>query len=249
MVGPNYHRASAPVPKQYKEQPPEGWTEAAPSDAAPKGDWWTDFHDPLLDELEPQVAVSNQTVRQDYANYLQAVAEVKVARAQLFPALGAHGLGHPSGRPRLHGHRRHRRPVRPVDRYDRHWYDRHWHDRRAASILGASSDHLRHARRHGQLDARPLGTGAPPDRGKYRHRAVRRGDSRQCHAVRADLARDDDHRAARGRRQHRSRAKDGQGLRRRAARHEGAGRRRHHGDAALGRDHGAGRARDRRRPI
>ena len=91
MVGPNYHRASAPAAKQYKEPPPEGWAEAAPSDAAPKGDWWTDFHDPLLDELEPQVAVSNQTVRESYANYLQAVAEVKVARAQLFPTLGATG--------------------------------------------------------------------------------------------------------------------------------------------------------------
>jgi NodT family efflux transporter outer membrane factor (OMF) lipoprotein len=91
MVGPNYHRPSAPVAKQYQEQPPEGWTKAAPSDAAPKGDWWTDFHDPLLDELEPKVAVSNQTVRQSYANYLQAVAEVKVARAQLFPVLGIAG--------------------------------------------------------------------------------------------------------------------------------------------------------------
>src|SRR5271168_3275905 len=91
MVGPNYHRPSAPVAREFKEQPPEGWAKASPSDAAPKGDWWTEFHDPLLDELEPQVAVSNQTVRQDYANYLQAVAEVKVARAQLFPALGATG--------------------------------------------------------------------------------------------------------------------------------------------------------------
>ncbi len=91
MVGPDYHRASAPVAPQFKEQPPEGWAKAAPSDAAPKGDWWTEFHDPLLDELEPQVAVSNQTVRQDYATYLQAVAEVKVARAQLFPTLGLTG--------------------------------------------------------------------------------------------------------------------------------------------------------------
>jgi NodT family efflux transporter outer membrane factor (OMF) lipoprotein len=91
MVGPNYHRASAPVAQNFKEQPPEGWTQASPSDAAPKGDWWTDFHDPLLDELEPQVAVSNQTVRQNYATYLQAVAEVKVARAQLFPVLGVTG--------------------------------------------------------------------------------------------------------------------------------------------------------------
>lgn len=99
MVGPNYHRVGAPVAKEYKEQPPEGWTKAAPSDAAPKGDWWTDFHDPLLDELEPKVALSNQTVRQDYANYLQAVAEVKVARAQLFPIIGATGSVTRSGGP------------------------------------------------------------------------------------------------------------------------------------------------------
>ena len=91
MVGPDYHRASAPVAQDFKEQPPEGWTQASPSDAAPKGDWWTDFHDPLLDELEPQVAVSNQTVRQNYATYRQAVAEVKVAQAQLFPVLGVTG--------------------------------------------------------------------------------------------------------------------------------------------------------------
>src|SRR5271155_1476589 len=91
MVGPDYHRPSAPVAQEFKERPPEGWTQASPADAAPKGDWWTDFHDPLLDELEPQVAVSNQTVRQDYATYIQAVAEVKVARAQLFPVLGVTG--------------------------------------------------------------------------------------------------------------------------------------------------------------
>jgi NodT family efflux transporter outer membrane factor (OMF) lipoprotein len=98
-VGPNYHRPGAPVAAQFKEDPPEGWAKASPSDGAPKGDWWTGFHDPLLDELEPQVAVSNQTVRADYANYLQAVAEVKVARAQLFPTLGLTGSATREGGP------------------------------------------------------------------------------------------------------------------------------------------------------
>jgi NodT family efflux transporter outer membrane factor (OMF) lipoprotein len=97
LVGPNYHRPAAPVPTQYKELP--GWTPATPADAAPKGDWWTEFHDPLLDELEPMVAVSNQTVRQDYANYQQALAEVKVARAQLFPTIGIMGSVSRSGGP------------------------------------------------------------------------------------------------------------------------------------------------------
>jgi len=100
MVGPNYHRPApaAPLPAPLKQQLP-GWTAAAPADAAPKGDWWTDFHDPLLDELEPMVAVSNQTVRQDYANYQQALAEVKVARSQLFPTLGLTGSATRSGGP------------------------------------------------------------------------------------------------------------------------------------------------------
>jgi NodT family efflux transporter outer membrane factor (OMF) lipoprotein len=91
MVGPDYHRPQAPAPAQYKELP--GWTQAAPSDQAPKGDWWTGFNDPLLNELEPQVAVSNQSVRQAYANYQEALAEVKVARASLFPTIGVTGSG------------------------------------------------------------------------------------------------------------------------------------------------------------
>lgn len=90
MVGPDYHRPAVNLPAQYKPLP--GWTVAAPAQAeAPKGDWWTGFNDPLLDELEPQVAVSNQTVRQSYANYQAALAEVKVARSALFPAIGISG--------------------------------------------------------------------------------------------------------------------------------------------------------------
>lgn len=96
-VGPNYHRPTVPTPTQYKEL--AGWTAAAPADATPKGDWWTEFHDPLLDQLEPQVAVSNQTVRQSYANYQEALAEVQVARSQLFPSIGVTGSVTRSGGP------------------------------------------------------------------------------------------------------------------------------------------------------
>jgi NodT family efflux transporter outer membrane factor (OMF) lipoprotein len=95
LVGPNYHRPAVPVPAQYREL--AGWTAARPADGAPKGNWWTAFHDPLLDQLEPLVAVSNQTVRQDYANYEQAVAEVKVARSELFPTFGITGSASKSG--------------------------------------------------------------------------------------------------------------------------------------------------------
>ncbi|WP_458071007.1 efflux transporter outer membrane subunit [Rhodanobacter sp. BL-MT-08] len=91
MVGPDYQRPKIAVPTQYKELP--GWTVAQPSAAAPKADWWTGFNDPLLDQLEPMVSVSNQTVRQDYANYQQALAEVQQARSGLFPTLGVTGSG------------------------------------------------------------------------------------------------------------------------------------------------------------
>ena len=85
LVGPNYHRPSVPTPDKYKEL--DGWTVAAPAADQPKGDWWTAFGDPLLDELEPTVSVSNQTVRQDYANYQEALVEVQIARSALFPSL------------------------------------------------------------------------------------------------------------------------------------------------------------------
>ena len=89
MVGPDYHRPQVATPPQYKELP--GWTQATPAAEAPKGDWWTGFNDPLLNQLEPMVSVSNQTVRQDYANYQAALAEVQVARSSLFPTIGISG--------------------------------------------------------------------------------------------------------------------------------------------------------------
>ncbi|WP_060857419.1 efflux transporter outer membrane subunit [Caballeronia sordidicola] len=89
MVGPDYHRPPVSVPATFSELP--GWTQAHPDADGPKGAWWTGFNDPLLNELEPLVEVSNQTVRQDYANYQEALAEVKVARSGLFPTIGVTG--------------------------------------------------------------------------------------------------------------------------------------------------------------
>ncbi len=87
MVGPDYHRpASAGSLESFKEAPP-GWTAARPDDAAPKGAWWSIYHDPLLDELERGVVISNQTVKQYEAQYREATATVDAARSALFPTL------------------------------------------------------------------------------------------------------------------------------------------------------------------
>lgn len=89
MVGPDYHRPEVSTPPQYKELP--GWSTATPADDAPRGEWWKAFNDPLLDELEPQVASSNQTVAKSYADYQAAMADVQVARSALFPTIGISG--------------------------------------------------------------------------------------------------------------------------------------------------------------
>jgi NodT family efflux transporter outer membrane factor (OMF) lipoprotein len=87
-VGPNYHRPAAPVPAAYKELAP-GWKQATPQDAKDRGDWWQIFKDPQLDQLERQVDISNQNVKQYEAQYREAAALLRQAEAQLFPTLTA----------------------------------------------------------------------------------------------------------------------------------------------------------------
>ena len=87
MVGPDYRRPPAPVPVAFKEQP--GWKMATPQDQSAKGDWWDVFADPVLDRLERQVDVGNQTLREQAAAYQNAQALVDEARANLFPVLTA----------------------------------------------------------------------------------------------------------------------------------------------------------------
>lgn len=85
MVGPTYRTPPSPVTPAFKEA--EGWTPAQPSDAADRRDWWKVFNDPLLDDLEAKVAVSNQTLAAAEATYRQAHALVAQDRAALFPTL------------------------------------------------------------------------------------------------------------------------------------------------------------------
>jgi NodT family efflux transporter outer membrane factor (OMF) lipoprotein len=84
-VGPNYHRASAPVPAVYKEY--KGWKVATPNDAINRGAWWSIYHDGTLDTLENQVNLSNQTIKADEAAYDQAKAIVHEQQSAFFPSL------------------------------------------------------------------------------------------------------------------------------------------------------------------
>jgi NodT family efflux transporter outer membrane factor (OMF) lipoprotein len=84
-IGPNYSKPPVEVPAQWKEA--GDWVVAQPKDAAPKGQWWEAFNDPVLNGLEEQVEVSNQTLAAAEARYRQARASVQSARAGFFPTI------------------------------------------------------------------------------------------------------------------------------------------------------------------
>jgi len=94
-VGPNYRRPATPTPGAFKEA--EGWTPANPSDAADRADWWTIFGDPVLNDLEQRVAVSNQNLAAAEAAYRVAHATVAEQRAALFPTVSLNGSASVSG--------------------------------------------------------------------------------------------------------------------------------------------------------
>ena len=83
-VGPNYVRAPVAVPDQYKEL--KGWKVAAPIDTLDRGAWWSVYKDKRLNELLPQVEISNENVKAAAA-YEQARAIIREAQANLFPTL------------------------------------------------------------------------------------------------------------------------------------------------------------------
>ncbi|HWF84368.1 MAG TPA: efflux transporter outer membrane subunit, partial [Vicinamibacterales bacterium] len=88
-IGPAYHPPAPPASAAFKEPPPEGWRQAQPNEAFPRGAWWTVFSDPQLNALEDQVSISNQNVIAAIAQYREARDQVRIARASLFPTITA----------------------------------------------------------------------------------------------------------------------------------------------------------------
>ncbi len=86
-AGPAYVRSPVETPAAFKEI--DGWKRASPQDAVIGSNWWQLYGDPLLDSLEQQVGMSNQSLAQAEARYRQARALVQGTRAGLFPTVGA----------------------------------------------------------------------------------------------------------------------------------------------------------------
>jgi NodT family efflux transporter outer membrane factor (OMF) lipoprotein len=92
-VGPKYVKPSAPTTPAYKEEVPgsfkesDQWQPARPGDQASRGSWWEIFGDPQLNELEEQIANSNQTLRVAEARFREARAAIRFNRAAQFPTI------------------------------------------------------------------------------------------------------------------------------------------------------------------
>ncbi len=105
-IGPAYHPPAVQPPPAFKETPPPGptanppqgtngngtqengtWTVAQPADAKIRGDWWNIFNDPELNDLESQVNINNQNIKQYFENFMESRALVREARAQYFPTV------------------------------------------------------------------------------------------------------------------------------------------------------------------
>jgi NodT family efflux transporter outer membrane factor (OMF) lipoprotein len=84
-VGPDYVRPKTAAPDAYKEN--AGWKVAQPRDEIPRGAWWETFNDRQLNALEEQVIISNQNIAVAEAQFREAQALVRVARAAYFPTL------------------------------------------------------------------------------------------------------------------------------------------------------------------
>jgi NodT family efflux transporter outer membrane factor (OMF) lipoprotein len=84
---PPYHAPAAAIPTHFKEA--GDWQQARPADQLPRDGWWKVFHDPILNQLEPQVAKANPNVAAALARHDEADALTAQARSALLPTIGA----------------------------------------------------------------------------------------------------------------------------------------------------------------
>ena len=82
-VGPGYKRPAIDLSAAYKEQ--DGWKPSEPNDAIDRGKWWEIYHDDVLNGLEDQINISNQTVLAAAAAVEESRALLRQAQSSFFP--------------------------------------------------------------------------------------------------------------------------------------------------------------------
>jgi NodT family efflux transporter outer membrane factor (OMF) lipoprotein len=88
-VGPSYVRPDVAAPAAWREL--GDWLPAQPADLASRGPWWQVYADPVLDDLEGRIDVSNQSLKAAEAAWRQSTALLKAARASYWPGVSATG--------------------------------------------------------------------------------------------------------------------------------------------------------------
>src|SRR5450830_1668219 len=88
-VGPDYVRPTMDLPTAYKEPGP--WKVAEPGQIDSNHRWWEVYGDSTLNGLVEQANLANQNIRLAAAQYRQAQATAALARASLWPTVGASG--------------------------------------------------------------------------------------------------------------------------------------------------------------
>ena len=86
-MAPDYHAPETAAPPAFREV--AGWSQAAPRDGEARGDWWTMFGDPTLDDLEKRAEAASPTLAAALARYDQARAAAGVTASDLYPTVGA----------------------------------------------------------------------------------------------------------------------------------------------------------------
>ena len=86
-LAPRYAPPEAPKVDHFVEA--GNWMPAHPTDGAPRGDWWTGFQEPTLDDLEQRLSGSNPDLQAAVARLDQARAVALNARSNEFPTLDA----------------------------------------------------------------------------------------------------------------------------------------------------------------
>ncbi|WP_447591738.1 efflux transporter outer membrane subunit [Aquipseudomonas campi] len=84
-IGPDYQRPQSAPSEQFKQA--AGWKAALPADTHLRGNWWELYGDAQLNQLVERLNANNQSLASAEAQYRQARALARGARAAFFPDL------------------------------------------------------------------------------------------------------------------------------------------------------------------
>lgn len=94
---PPYQKPAMEVPPAFKES--ALWKAARPNASEVPDDWWLLFNDPVLNDLQKQVAVGNENLKSAAAQVQVARAALGSSRAGLLPTVGSSAAGSLSSAP------------------------------------------------------------------------------------------------------------------------------------------------------